>query len=390
MVGSKETPPTLFARYFGGGRVSMLALALVTAGVLAACGGGGEPPTPPTVSFHQPTNNAIVPPTFTVIMGVDEGFVVEPAGEVRGGAGHFHILIDTDLIEAGEDIPDDEQHLHFDDGSTEAEITLSPGTHVLRLQFADGNNRALAINERGRLREIFVTAAEDAPAQGVRFVSPTDGATVPPTFDVLMSATGLVVEPPADIQEGVGHLHILVDTNFIPAGAVIPSGEEDEQHIHLQDGSTGASILLSPGSHTLRLQFANSLDSALQGDQYRDEITVNVEFGRGAQQVMFAEPLDGDTVPETFTVKTAAVGIPVEPAGVVREGAGHMHILVNEDFVLEVIPRDETHIHLDEGQLSTELSLEPGTYSLRLQMANGSQQAIEGDQYRDAITITVE
>ncbi len=105
---------------------------------------------------------------------------------------------------------------------------------------------------------------------------------------------------------------------------------------------------------------------------------------------MFVEPLDGATVPQTFTVKTAAVGLVVEPAGVVRKDAGHMHILVNEGFVLEVVPEDETHIHLDEGQLSTELSLEPGTYSLRLQMANGSHQAIVGDQYRDEINITVE
>jgi len=205
-----------------------------------------------------------------------------------------------------------------------------------------------------------------------------------------MSATGLVVEAPAEIGEGTGHLHILVDANFIPAGAVIPSGEEDEQHIHLQDGSTVATISLSPGSHTLRVQFANSLDAALPGDQYRDEITVNVAFGRGAEQVMFVEPLDDATVPQTFTVKTASLGLPVEPAGAIREGAGHMHILVNEDFVLEVVPEDETHIHLDEGQLSTELSLDPGTYSLRLQMANGSHQAVMGDQYRDEITITVE
>jgi len=181
MVGSKETPRTLFARYFSGGRASMLAVTLVTAGILAACG-GGEPAAEaaPVVSFRVPTNNAIVTPTFTVIMSVDEMFVVEPAGEARGGAGHFHILIDTDLIAAGDVIPDDEQHLHFDDGTTEAEITVSPGSHLLRLQFADGDNRVLARNERGGVRDIFITAAGDAPAQGVRFVSPTDGAAVPP------------------------------------------------------------------------------------------------------------------------------------------------------------------------------------------------------------------
>jgi hypothetical protein len=83
----------------------------------------------------------------------------------------------------------------------------------------------------------------------------------------------------------------------------------------------------------------------------------------------------------------------VEPAGhVIQEGAGHFHILVNEDFLPagEVIPNDETHLHFGKAQLETELTLEPGDYILRLQMANGAHQALESDQYQDEIEITVE
>ena len=50
-----------------------------------------------------------------------------------------------------------------------------------------------------------------------------------------MAATGLVVEPSGEINEGAGHFHILVDTDFVPAGQVIPT---DEQHLHYGKGQT--------------------------------------------------------------------------------------------------------------------------------------------------------
>lgn len=396
MAGAKATARGLFARYCGGGRVFMLVLGLGLGGTVAACGGEESPP--PELArpfFSQPTDGTVVPPSFQMILGID-GLVVEPAGEAREGAGHFHILIDSDFIPAGEVVPDDEQHLHLDDGATEAEITLAPGPHILLLQFADGNNRALESDHR-QLDQIVVTVTEDAPAQSVRFVYPTDGAIVPPTFEVRMAATGMVVGLTEEIQEDAGAFHILVDTDFVPAGGVIPSDEGDEQHIHLDDGSRITSLSLSPGSHTLRLQFADNLDTASRGDQFRDEITIIVGFGRGAQQVMFVEPAGGATVSPTFTVKTAAVGLFVEPAitgsvieGLIRELAGHLHILVDEAFVLQVITEDETHIHLEGGELSTELTLQPGTHTLRLQMADHINQALEGNQFRDEIIITVE
>ncbi len=113
----------------------------------------------------------------------------------------------------------------------------------------------------------------------------------------------------------------------------------------------------------------------------------------GSVRVFFAEPADGATVPETFTVRMEAQGLTVEPAGEVREGAGHLHILVNEDFVPagEVIPiNTENYLHFGQGQLETELTLPPGEYTLRLQFADGAHQALEGDGYLDEINIVVE
>ena len=96
----------------------------------------------PRVFFIEPADNATVPPKFTVQMGA-QGLTIEPAGEIHEGAGHFHILIDTPFIEAGQVIPKDDTHLHFGQGQTETELELTPGTHVLRLQFANGAHIAL-------------------------------------------------------------------------------------------------------------------------------------------------------------------------------------------------------------------------------------------------------
>lgn len=112
-----------------------------------------------------------------------------------------------------------------------------------------------------------------------------------------------------------------------------------------------------------------------------------------AARVFFRQPADGAVVPPTFTVRMGAQGLVVEPAGEVREGAGHFHILVDQDWVApgEVIPLEtEGYLHFGQGQTETELTLPPGTHVLRLQFANGAHQAMEGEQYRDEITVTVE
>ena len=345
-----------------------------------------EEPVPPEVSFRQPTSNAIVPPTFIVKMGA-VGVTVDPSGEVVPGSGHMHILVDTDFIPAGEIIPADEQHLHFGDGSLEAELTLTPGEHTLHLQFADGLHTALEGDEYRDTIVVFVE--EGAPEQSVAFFDPLDGTTVSSSFEVVMTATGLVVEPSGEVNDGAGHFHILVDTDFIPAGEVIPT---DERHLHYGKGQTAVSVELEPGEHTLRLQFADGLHTALEGDQYRDTITVVVEAGDQSQSVNFELPADGATVTSPFEVVMAATGLVVEPSGEVNDGAGHFHILVDTDFIPagEVIPTDELHLHYGKGQTAVSVELEPGEHTLRLQFADGLHTALEGDQYRDTITVTVE
>ena len=89
------------------------------------------------VFFVNLTDGQAVPNKLKVVMGV-EGMEVQPAGELVAGTGHHHILVDGKFMAKGQFIPKDENHIHFGDGQTEAEIELASGEHTLTLQFANG------------------------------------------------------------------------------------------------------------------------------------------------------------------------------------------------------------------------------------------------------------
>ena len=104
-----------------------------------------QPPTEAAaaghVSFVSPVEGATVSSPLKVVMGIS-GMTVEKAGEVHAGHGHHHLLIDTDSIAEGTVVPSDAQHIHFGGGQTETEVELTPGSHKLTLQFADGLHRS--------------------------------------------------------------------------------------------------------------------------------------------------------------------------------------------------------------------------------------------------------
>ena len=76
-----------------------------------------------------------------VVMGA-EGIAVEPAGVVKAGSGHHHVLIDLQPIPEGSVIIKDDSHIHFGGGQTEGVVPVTPGHHTLTLQFADGVHRS--------------------------------------------------------------------------------------------------------------------------------------------------------------------------------------------------------------------------------------------------------
>jgi uncharacterized protein DUF4399 len=101
----------------------------------------------PAVSFVEPADGAEVIGAVKVKMAATN-FTIEPAGAVKPGAGHFHIMVDTDCIAPGQVIPKDDKHLHYGMAQTEAELTLAAGEHTLCLQAGDGAHTALDLTDK--------------------------------------------------------------------------------------------------------------------------------------------------------------------------------------------------------------------------------------------------
>lgn len=62
---------------------------------------------------------------------------VAPKGVAFPNTGHHHLLIDTELSPANQEIPSDRNHLHFGAGETETMLDLPPGKHTLQLLLGD-------------------------------------------------------------------------------------------------------------------------------------------------------------------------------------------------------------------------------------------------------------
>ena len=103
---------------------------------------GAMPAMGPSVRFTEPEDGAEVIGAVKVKMAATD-FTIEPAGAVKPGAGHFHIMIDTDCVATGQPIPMDDKHMHYGKAQMEAELTLRAGEHTLCLQAGDGAHTAL-------------------------------------------------------------------------------------------------------------------------------------------------------------------------------------------------------------------------------------------------------
>jgi hypothetical protein len=107
-------------------------------------------------------------------------------------------------------------------------------------------------------------------------------------------------------------------------------------------------------------------------------------------RVFFGNLEDGAIVTSPVKVIMGSEGVTIKAAGELVEGTGHHHIIINEgpSAYGTVVGADDTHIHYGKGQEETELVLEPGTYSLTLQFADGFHRSY-GDGVSTTITIEV-
>lgn len=103
-------------------------------------------------------------------------------------------------------------------------------------------------------------------------------------------------------------------------------------------------------------------------------------------KIFFANLKDGDAVKSPVYIEFGAQGIEVEPAGEVKEGYGHHHIIINGGVIetTEAVPADDTHIHYGGGQTSDTLDLPLGVHTLTLQFADGLHRS-----YGEALSETI-
>lgn len=114
-----------------------------------------------SVSIDAPADGATVQSPVSVQASAT-GFRLEPAGTVREGAGHLHLLVDAPCDQPGQAGAASPQRLRLEDGRTQATVPLPPGDHTLCLQASDGRHTALAATDTVRFR-VAETAAGTAP-----------------------------------------------------------------------------------------------------------------------------------------------------------------------------------------------------------------------------------
>ena len=113
-------------------------------------------------------------------------------------------------------------------------------------------------------------------------------------------------------------------------------------------------------------------------------------------QVYFIGIEDGAVVTSPFLVRFGIEGFGITPAGTkgkVRHTAGHHHLLVDVEQLPDLnapIPRDEHHLHFDQGETETTLELPPGPHTLQLLLGDEEHEPQAPALYSPKITIQVE
>ncbi len=120
----------------------------------------------------------------------------------------------------------------------------------------------------------FLFLLSVSAAEKIFIISPKNNATVGKTFKVTFGQSGLKVKPAGEDMNNKksGHYHLIIDGVFTPEGQIIPA---DEKHIHFGKGQTETEVTLTPGKHTLTLQFGDG-GHISQGEKLSHTIEVKV------------------------------------------------------------------------------------------------------------------
>jgi hypothetical protein len=110
-----------------------------------------------------------------------------------------------------------------------------------------------------------------------------------------------------------------------------------------------------------------------------------------APEIFIREPADGATVGTTFPIVFGLRNYGVAPAGVNISRTGHFHVLIGVEPPAAgiVIPIDSVHKHFGAGQIEATLTLTPGTYTLRLVLADFEHKVIGPELVSAPVRVTV-
>jgi len=118
-----------------------------------------------------------------------------------------------------------------------------------------------------------------APAARVYFVEPKDGASVKSPVHLVFGIEGYQLAPvpagtitPEQVRAGMGHHHLGVDQDCLPAGTEIVKGTPS--WVHFGKGDTTIDMQLTPGPHKLTLQLGDDLHRTV--DSLCQTIQINV------------------------------------------------------------------------------------------------------------------
>lgn len=108
------------------------------------------------------------------------------------------------------------------------------------------------------------------------------------------------------------------------------------------------------------------------------------------KEAYFSNLADGATIETPFVLKFGLSGVGLAPIVKPVAKTGHHHLLVNRELPLDFdkpLPFNDQYIHFGKGQMETVLGFAPGTYTLRLVLADDKH--IPTFVYSKPITITV-
>ncbi|MBS1947133.1 MAG: DUF4399 domain-containing protein [Bacteroidetes bacterium] len=121
----------------------------------------------------------------------------------------------------------------------------------------------------------MVAPLPEVPANAkVFFKGLKNGETVKSPLKVEFGVEGMSLDTAGTVKAGSGHHHLLIDAgDSIPAGEVVA---KDSTHLHFGKAEKETKITLTPGAHTLTLQFADGLHRSY-GAKMAATVKVNVK-----------------------------------------------------------------------------------------------------------------